>query len=262
MVVFDGAGSVGDDYDFSDNVATLHTTSGLADILGTTSGQVALYVAGGVAQLYLPAILNTYNSFNPPVPSPPTAFPEPAIVSFVAWGAAPGNLAATATKAGLWSPRWFKSLARGLGAGFPSTTPNETIGLLPGSLTGYPDDWAFYLAGEVTKGGENPVPGISFSASNRGDDRWRTFTISWAPVQKATGYQFRWLVTATSAPTLFVVAPRLFICPHRRCLRSLFSPSAEPSSAEALRPDSWNAVLIKVQPQLEDRLEVGARWGT
>ena len=134
VVVFDGAGSGGDDYNFSDNVATLHTGTGLADILGRTSGQVALYVAGGVAQLFLPSILNTYNSFNPPVPSPPTAFPEPAIVSFVAWGAAPGDRAANASKAGIWSPKWFKSLARGLGAGDPSTTPNETIGLLPGSL--------------------------------------------------------------------------------------------------------------------------------
>ncbi len=192
VVVFDGAGSGGDDYDFSDNVATLHTTSGLADILGTTSGQVALYVAGGVAQLFLPSILNTYNSFNPPVPSPPTAFPEPAIVSFVAWGAAPGDRAANASKAGIWSPRWFKSLTRGLGAGFPSTTPNETIGLLPGSLTGYPDDWAFYLAGEVTKGSENPVPGISFYYPRSGATiDGETFSIIWAPVQKATGYQFQ-----------------------------------------------------------------------
>ena len=192
VVVFDGAGSGGDDYDFSDNVATLHTGAGVVDILGRTTGQCALYVAGGEAQVFLPAVLNAYSSYNPPVPAPPTDFPEPAILSFIAWGAAPGDHAANASKASLWSPRWFTSLARGLGAGFPSTTPNETIGLLPGSQTGYPDDWALYLAGEVTKGSENPVPGISFYYPLNGATiDGETFSIIWAPVPKAIGYQFQ-----------------------------------------------------------------------
>ena len=110
----------------------------------------------------------------------------------MAWGGAPGNRTTNASNVGLWSPRWFESLVRGLGFGDPSTAPNETIGILPGSLTGYPDDWALYQAGEVTKGGENPVPGISFyyplSGATMEDI---AFSISWSPVRNATGYQFQ-----------------------------------------------------------------------
>ncbi len=194
VVVFDGAGSGGDDYDFSDNVATLHSGSDLVDILGKTAGQVGLYVAGGQVQLFLPLILNVFNSYNPPVPAPPTDFPEPAIVSFVAWGADPGDRAANATKAGLWTPQWFKSLARGLGDGSPNDprVPNETIGALPGSQTLYPDDWTLYPANQASPGSENPVPGISwfYPAAGATIDG-ATFSVIWAPIEKASGYRFQ-----------------------------------------------------------------------
>jgi hypothetical protein len=205
VVVFDGAGS-GDDYDFSDNVATLHTGAGVVDILGRTTGQCALYVAGGEAQVFLPAVLNAYNSFNPPVPAPPSAFPEPAIVSFVAWGAAPADRAANASKAGLWTPEWYKSLARGLGLPGEPAIPNQSIGILPGSQTAYPDDWTLY--NEVTKGGENPVPGISFyyplSGATMED---KAFSIGWSPVRGAT-YHFQ-MATNSTFTSLVVNNPTL-----------------------------------------------------
>jgi hypothetical protein len=232
VVVFDGAGSGGDDYDFSDKVATLHTGPELVNILGRTAGQCALYDSSPF-KLYLPGILNGYQGTALSIFSPPTDFLLPAIpshdvwsdvpkdrsakvskadiwskrwskspaqglgaglssagptiLSFVAWGDAPGNRAANASHAGLWSPRWFKSLVRGLGVGDPSKTPNETIGLLPGSLTPYPDNWTLYQTGEVTKGGENPVPGISFYYPLSGATMQDTsFSIGWNPVRKAT----------------------------------------------------------------------------
>ena len=237
VVVFDGADSGTNDYDFSDKAATLHSGPELVNILGRTAGQCALYDSSPF-KLYLPGILSNYQGAKLSIPSPPTDFllpaipsfeaggsvPKdraakatkvdiwskrwskrpaqvlgdglssagPAILSFVAWGGEPGNLAANASHAGLWSPRWFKSLVRGLGVGDPSTAPNETIGILPGNLTGYPGDWTLYQTGEVTKGKENPVPGISFyypiSGATMED---ASFSISWNPVRKATGYKFQ-----------------------------------------------------------------------
>ncbi len=237
VVVFDGAGSGTDDYDFGDKVATLHTGPGLENILGRTSGQCALYDSSPF-KLFLPGILNSFQGTALSIPSVSADFlfspipsldawgevPKdlaakaskagiwskrwfkspgqvlgaglssvgPAVLAFVAWGGAPGDRAANASHAGIWSPRWYKSLVRGLGVGDPSTTPNETIGVLPGSLTGYPDDWTLYQPGEVTKGSENPIPGISFYYPLYGATMEDiAFSIGWSPVRKATGYKFQ-----------------------------------------------------------------------
>ena len=79
--------------------------------------------------------------------------------------------------------------------------PNQSIGILPGSQTAYPDDWTLY--NEVTKGGENPVPGISFyyplSGATMED---KAFSIGWSPVRGAT-YHFQ--MATNSAFTSLVV---------------------------------------------------------
>ena len=239
VVVFDGIGSGTNEYDFSDKVATLHSGPGLENILGRTAGQCTLYDSSPF-KLFLPGILNNYQGTALSILSLPTDFLLPAIPSFDAWDAAPGDRAAKASKADIWSKRWFKSPARGLGAGLSSagpavlsfvawgiaprdhaaeaskaglwspgwfitlarglgvvnsnqlSAPNEPIGLLPGSQTGHPGNWTLYPAGQATKGSENPVPVITwfYPAAGATIDS-ATFSISWAPVRKATGYRFQ-----------------------------------------------------------------------
>lgn len=194
VVTFDGAGSGSDDYDFSDNVATLHTPPGLVDIFEDDADQCALYNVIYSIYVYLPLVLKNYVSWNPPVPEPPSDFPTPPIVAFVAWGAEPGGDAGNASVAGIWSEGWYVSLARGLGeeSSEASLVPNESIGLLPDSETGHPDDWTLFQAGEVTQGGQNSSPVISwyYPAPGATVDS-ETFTISWNAVHGATGYRFQ-----------------------------------------------------------------------
>jgi len=192
VVVFDGASSAGDDYDFGDNVATLHTPPGLVNIFEDSADQSALYTHIPGHLLYLPLLMKNFESWNPPVPQPPSDFPAPSIVSFVAWGADPGNDAANASQAGIWSQGWFKSLARGLGEGSGSQVPNETIGLLPDSQTNTLDDWTLYLANQTTKGSENALPVISWYYPPAGATvDSATFAVSWNPLEGATGYRFQ-----------------------------------------------------------------------
>lgn len=75
--------------------------------------------------------------------------------------------------------------------------------MLPGTLTRYPDDWTHYQTGEVTKGGENPVPGISwfYPAAGAAIDG-ATFSVNWAPVEKATGYRFQMSKNSGFSPLL------------------------------------------------------------
>jgi len=192
VIVFDGVGSAGDDYDFGDNVATLHTPPGLVNIFEDSADQCALYTHIPGHLLYLPLLMKNFESWNPPVPQPPSDFPAPSIVSFVAWGADPGADATNAIQASLWGQGWFKSLARGLGEDSETRTPNETIGLLPGSQTNTVDDWTLYLASQTTKGSENVWPVISWYYPPVGATLdSATFAVSWNPVEGATGYRFQ-----------------------------------------------------------------------
>ena len=60
VVVFDGAGSASDDYDFGDNVATLHSPAGLVNIFEDDADQVALYSNTMYNKTYLPLILKRW----------------------------------------------------------------------------------------------------------------------------------------------------------------------------------------------------------
>lgn len=193
VVIFDGLGSDRNDYDFADKVATLHTPPGVVDIFENTGDQVALYVSVPVTQLHLPLIARDFQSWNPPVPEPPGPFPAPSIVSFVAWGVDPGAAAADAANAGLWSPGWFKSLARGLGDDLATTAaPDESLGRVPGLQFGTADDWTLYLSSQTTRGRENAWPAISwYYPANGATIDGATFAVSWNPVEGATGYRFQ-----------------------------------------------------------------------
>lgn len=192
VVIFDGLGSDNDDYDFSDNVATLHTPAGLVDVFEDDADQCALYSVSHF--IYLPIVLKNYTGPTLPEPVPSTGVFVPPIVSFVAWGGPPGTEAGRASAAGIWETDWYVSLARGLGEESLDVwlAANESIGLLPGSQTSYADDWTLFLVGEVTQGGENLFPIISwyYPAAGATVDS-ATFAISWNAVAGATGYRFQ-----------------------------------------------------------------------
>lgn len=224
VVVFDGAGSAQDDYNFSDNVATLHSPLGLVNILGTTRGQCALYSPSGSQSIYIPLIMKNFQSWNPIIPGPPSPFPEPSIRAFVAWGAPPNwdaplyEPAADANKAGIWSPDRYIPLTHGLGYFLLGETsaPNETIGLLPGSLTGPLDNWNLYTAGQATKGEENPVPVVSwFNLANGAVIDGAAFQLGWGPVGKATGYRFQMSTSSDlSSPVEQILSKAVYSSPQ------------------------------------------------
>jgi len=192
VVIFDGAGSGSDDYDLSDNVATLHTPPGLVNIFEDNADQCALYSISHF--IYLPLVLKNYSGPTPPEPVPSTGVFVPPIVAFVAWGGPPGAEAGRASAAGIWGTDWYVSLARGLGDISPETAlaPGESIGLPPGSETSLPDDWAIFLEGEATPGSENQVPIITWYTPAAGATVGsESFAIAWNGVPGATGYRFQ-----------------------------------------------------------------------
>ena len=98
VVVFDGAGGGGDDYDFGDKVATLHSEPELVNILGRTAGQCALYDSSPF-KLFLPGILSNFQGTKLSTFSPPTDFLPPVIPSYDAWSDPSKDRAAGASKA-------------------------------------------------------------------------------------------------------------------------------------------------------------------
>lgn len=215
VIVFDGRGSAANDYDFADNVATLHTPPGVVNVFENDADQCALYTYISEAFIYLPLLMRNYVIWNPPVPQPPSEFPAPGIISFVAWGADPGGDAANACQAGLWNPGTFKSLARGLGIDSSAATPNETIGLVPGRQTNTVDDWTLYLASQTTKGYENALPVISWYYPPAGATvDGATFAVSWNVVEGARGYRFQMDDNSNfSSPVVNVTLPEAAYVP-------------------------------------------------
>jgi len=196
VIVFDGLGSSRDDYNFSDNVATLHSAAGLVNIFEDQADQCALYkfAVNAVNFAFLPMILKNHSPWNPPIPFPPTDAPPSPVVGFVAWGAPPGADATPASAAALWSEVWYVGLARGLGDQDPNAmaAPGESIGLRPGAGSGYPDNWILYQANEASQGRENAWPVISwFYPAARAAVDGATFAVSWNAFRGATGYRFQ-----------------------------------------------------------------------
>lgn len=191
-VIFDGAGSGGDDLDFSDNLATLHTSPGQAGVFEDHADQCALYsVSANRAFIYIPLALRNLFGWNPPVPQPPLPFKESSQASFVAWGAAPGPIAA---EGDLWRVDEYVSLTRGLGLENPeqAAAPGESIGLVPGSQNAHAADWTLYQPGEVTPGGENIYPVISWYDPPAGATLdSATFTVGWMAPPGAMAFHFQ-----------------------------------------------------------------------
>ena len=228
VAVFDGLGADADDYDFSDNVARLHSPPGVVDIFEDDADQCALYGR----TTYLPLVSkarfgSTSSQTDPTRPWPgggingagngdrassadqrtdaKTAESLPVgeqseagtaggILGFVAWGRDAGEDGDEAAAAGLWGEGMYVSLSTGLGIESPETAASlgESIGLLPDSQTGYPDDWTLYQVNEVTQGSDNSSPAISWYYPAAGATvEGATFAISWNMIKGATSYRFQ-----------------------------------------------------------------------
>ena len=240
VIVFDGAGSAQDDYNFSDNLATLHSPPGLVNILGKTRGQCALFTPSIAQSVYLPLILNNYQSWNPQLPGPLSPFPEPSIRAFVAWGVPPNwdlplyDPAAAADQAGIWRPGWFVRLDGGSGfieEGYP-THPDQTVGLLPGSQTARPGNWALYEAGQTTRGSDNRVPTTTFFDPPPGATMdGATFALGWGSAGNATSYRFQMNTRSDFSPPQVVD-------------QELPEPAYRPSTAVAEGTYFWRVKVL------------------
>jgi len=130
LITFDGLGPAADDYDFGDGVAVLHSAPGIVNIFEDEADQVALYSGGSH--------------------SPDT------IISFVAWGAPPGDDGANAVEAGIWVDEGYVGTA--LAPGGPGLEDGGSLGLRFIDASGMPHGWAIYSPGETTPGLTNAVP--------------------------------------------------------------------------------------------------------
>ena len=128
VVYFDGTGSGYDDYDFSDNLATLHSPPGVVDIFEDDSDQCALYRAS-VRSLYT-------------------------IVDFVAWGNLPGADDDVAAEAGLWIDESFTGPTE-VSPGGVALAEDGSVGLYTAIDCDAPACWRTYLAAETTPGEAN-----------------------------------------------------------------------------------------------------------
>lgn len=199
VVLFDGLGRASDELDFSDKVVTLHSQPGLIDIFEDASDQVAFY-DGIFTETFLPIVLNStsgskvYQNQAGDLSSNTAATVSAQILDFVAWGELPGSEAAGAESGGIWNPNWVVNIQRGAGFqdALSSTSSGETIGLLPGRTTLYPDDWYLYQNHETTQGSENVIPSIGWSNVASGTAMEQsTFAIAWEGINSAIEYQFQ-----------------------------------------------------------------------
>jgi len=131
LIYLDGAGGGFNDYDFSDNLAVLHSPSGMVDIFEDDGDQCALYKSSDYT-------LDT-------------------IVDFVAWGNLPGEDDDVAELAGIWIDDSF--------AGPTSARPGEhtlieggSVGLYPARDCDAPACWVVYQPQEATPGEMNRAP--------------------------------------------------------------------------------------------------------
>jgi len=195
VVVFDGMGAGTDDIDFADNLSTLHSGTGLINIFEDAGDQIALYLEG--SRVFLPIITRS-SMTNTPLEKEErdsalsTPLPVGRIASFVAWGNEPGDDALKATAEGLWDPTWFVDLSTGTGIIDDNDTINQSIGLTPGSISSFLDNWGVYQPNETTCGNENIPPTISwFYPADGALIDGSTFAISWNSVNSAIKYQFQ-----------------------------------------------------------------------
>ena len=190
VVIFDGLGSSSNDYDFGDNVATLHTTPGLVNIFEDTADQVALYTHGEPNTFtYLPLIGYDFIPWNPQVPGPPADFPTPSIIDFVAWGNPADDDDNSAVTAGLWPDGAYLGTIQSPGGDGILVEGSIGVYKTQSNTTSFPD-WVIYRPNETSQGLENPLAAPYFRNPLDGattDDHQITF--GWSSVVGATSYR-------------------------------------------------------------------------
>lgn len=188
VVLFDGQGSGGDDLNFGDGRATLHSPPGMTGVLEDNGDQVALYRTS--AELNLPVVLMRFAGTSQTIPRPNTANPPQLVTSFVAWGNDPGGDAGAAVYSGVWPPETYVDTN-------PEPGPERllrggVIGRRPGRYAMSPSDWAVYRPGDGSQGTRNlpaapfvrnPTDGIALCD--------RRVTFGWESIQSITSYQFQ-----------------------------------------------------------------------
>ena len=164
LITFDGQGSGSDDYDFSDGVVQLHTSSGLTAVFDDDADQVALYAS------------STHSSDT--------------IRDFMAFGASAGDDASNAVDAGLWQDSAWVDTHIGSGVemeGGAATDRGRSIGLYPGHQNDLPEDWAIFQGDDITPGAVNTTPGIYWATASNGRMMASDgFALGWALVPGAT----------------------------------------------------------------------------
>lgn len=177
VIVFDGFGSQGDDYDFSDNLAVLHSQAGLVDIFEEDVDQVALYSKNQF--IYLPLVINHNNVTvsNSSVVVNTEIFPP--ISSFVAWGAEPGEDSLNASSAGKWHEENY--IATNQAPGNIGLKVGGSLSLILNELgEGF---WYVVDPSEISKGQNNGIPGPHIYNPLDGIETCdRTPTFGWSTV--------------------------------------------------------------------------------
>ena len=165
LVIFDGLGPAADDYDLSDGLAVLHTPPGMVDALDDDAGQVALYASGQ--------------------PSAAT------IQDFVAYGDSPGQGAADAVAAGIWTAELYVGPTIQIPGG-EVLEPEGSVGRYGNGPGSGADAWSIYGSGETTPGMANPAPAPYFRTPSEGIHTTdRRIPFGWSALADATGYRFQ-----------------------------------------------------------------------
>ena len=195
LILFDGQGPGGDDYDASDGQVVLHTSAGLGDVFPDEAGQVALYRPGALS--------------------------SQTIVDFVAWGGFDAVRGANAVAAGVWPNGHAVSFENGFGdiSEADILETNESIGRYPGASGRGTVAWANYPQASLTPGAANPVQPVTFITPEDGAKvDTATLSLSWRAAAGATAYRFQLdddsdfsspLIDATTGHTYFKPDPAL-----------------------------------------------------
>lgn len=144
VIYFDGQGAASDEYDFGDNKAILHSEPGEEDPFDLGGDHAALYSSD--------------------------VFEAASILSFVAWGVAPGDAAAFAVEESLWPGDQAAIQFVGPGGGEDDSPPGPgeitmdtggTIGSTNNVAAPHTLMWSVYPSATTTPGNLNALPGLT-----------------------------------------------------------------------------------------------------
>ena len=195
VVQFDGLGSGADETNMSDGLATLHSLPGMMDIFEEVD-QVAFYAEG--YRTFLPVMFQSKAIDSAPLNNSAELSEEAlnyavgTVLSYLAWGAAPGEQAEKAARAGLWEGSWFVGFSPGVGIEVPRDITGFSLGRLPGTTASNLDDWSTFQPDEVSPGTENITPRIwwQYPADGARIDS-ATFALNWNFANRAEGYHLQ-----------------------------------------------------------------------